>query len=227
MPAIDAVIFDLDDTLYPERQYVHSGFAAVARRFRDELGPVDQTVTILKELFNADHRARAFDEMLERRRGSPDGELLTRMVEVFRAHEPTIALYPDAEAALERLRGCYRLGLISDGRLAGQRAKVEALRLRSRMDAILLTAELGPGFGKPHTRAFELIAGRLAAEPARCLYVADNPAKDFVAPNELGWRSIQVRRQDGFYGGNTAPPGGHPQHVMATLDDLDALLLDE
>ncbi|HUU82014.1 MAG TPA: HAD hydrolase-like protein, partial [Phycisphaerae bacterium] len=79
-------------------------------------------------------------------------------------------------------------------------------------------------FGKPHTRAFETMAERLRINPARCAYVADNPAKDFIAPNVLGWRTVQIRRADGIYRDNSPAEGGRPGAVIETLDLLDGVL---
>ena len=46
-----AVIFDLDDTLYPEREYAFSGFATVAQAFETELGDPGTTVAEMRRLF--------------------------------------------------------------------------------------------------------------------------------------------------------------------------------
>jgi putative hydrolase of the HAD superfamily len=61
--------------------------------------------------------------------------------------------------------------------------------------------------------------------PAReaCAYVADNPAKDFIAPNRLGWRSVQLLCPGQIHSANAAPKGGQPQVVIASLEELDSL----
>ncbi len=59
---------------------------------------------------------------------------------------------------------------------------------------------------------------------AECVYVADNPAKDFVAPNQLGWLTIRIVRPDGIYRNETAPQGGDPQFTVTTLADLEDCL---
>ncbi|MDO8631462.1 MAG: HAD family hydrolase [Phycisphaerales bacterium] len=234
-------MFDLDDTLYAERDYAFSGFAAVARAFTDRLGDTDRTEADLRRLFDSDHRSRVFNALVAERGRGDDAPLVARMVDVYRSHSPTIRLYPDAEAALSRLRPDYKLGLISDGCAAAQWAKVVALNLRSRLDEIIVTSELDatgdarggarssaetapPAFAKPHPRAFELMAGRLGVAPRECVYVADNPAKDFIAPNALAWLTIRIHRRDGVYRDAIAAPDGQPKHCIDSLDALDALL---
>ena len=218
------MIFDLDDTLYPERAYAFSGFAVVAAAFEDHLGGAAEAAARMRQLFDTQDRPRVFNVLLAERGltdQSASEDLVRRMVDTYWAHTPTIALHPDGDAALKRLRGRYSLGLISDGPPLQQRAKIDALELSSRLDEIILTGELGTasdpgapatgrvrradhpfhsteeavrmadpkrsvGCGKPSPVAFELMAKRLGVEHARSVYVADNVAKDFVAPHMLG-----------------------------------------
>ncbi len=231
MPNIHAIIFDLDDTLYPERAYAFSGFAAVAAAFADRLGDAVESATRMRALFDTEHRPRVFNELLESRgfadpgvRRSDDARLVRAMIETYRNHAPMVSLHPDAEAALTRLNGAYRLGLITDGPAAGQRAKIAALDLAPRLDQIVVTAELGAGHGKPNPVAFELICRALDVSPTACAYVGDNATKDFVAPNALGWMTVQIVRPDGVYRGRLPTAGGTPDKVITTLDELDAAL---
>jgi len=224
MPAARAVIFDLDDTLYPERQYAFSGFAAVAAAFREWLGDPGEAVNAMRRLFDTDHRPRVFDFLLAERGITETEELVRQMIQTYRAHVPILNLHPDADAVLGRLHGQYKLGLITDGPPVSQWDKIYALGLGARFDAIIVTSELGPDCAKPHPRAFELIARRLGVEAPRCVYVGDNASKDFIAPNGLGWTTVRVTRRDGIYSNSVAPNGGVPNFTIDTLDDLDAIV---
>jgi putative hydrolase of the HAD superfamily len=224
MSSIAAVIFDLDDTLYPEREYAYSGFSAVAQAFADRLGNPADSAAAMRRLLDSEHRPRVFDSLLAELGLKGDAELVGRMIEVYRNHRPTIRLLPDADVVLNELRGAFRLGLLSDGRTTTQWAKIDALCLRDRFDAIVITSELGPGFGKPSPRPFDCISTRLQVVGSRSVYVADNPAKDFLAPNAIGWTTVQVRRADGLYRDQTPPPGGEPEHVIEGLEQLAQLL---
>ncbi|MCP4245583.1 MAG: HAD family hydrolase [bacterium] len=222
MSAVQAIVFDLDDTLYPEREFAFSGYAAVAAAFSERLNrPAAELSRRLGHLFDTPDRGRVFDVILgEAGVTAGSDELLSEMIAAFRNHKPTIHLHMDAEAALVRFAGLYRLGLISDGPLQMQRNKVEALALADRIDEIILTDEWGREFWKPHPRAFEELARRFNVEPGACLYVADNPSKDFVAPNALGWRTVFVKRPDAVYVDRAPPEGGQAQEVITTLDAL-------
>lgn len=220
MPDKRAIVFDLDDTLYPERQFAFSGFAAVAKTFAHRLGDAQTAAAKMEHLFDTQHRPRVFNELLVQLGQPADPKFISRMIAAYRDHKPTITLFPDVPPVLEHLRDRYKLGLITDGPAQQQRNKIDALGLTERLDAIIVTDELVPGMSKPHPRAFELIAERLAVEACRCTYVADNAAKDFVAPNALGWRTVRVRRDEGVYQSAPAPDGGEPQHIIDQLDQL-------
>lgn len=218
------MVFDLDDTLYPERQFALSGFRAVASAFGDVPGPVESAVRDMVRLFDSTHRRRVFDQLLLERGTPADAALVQRMIACYRGHKPALSLHDDARRALTRLRGVARLALISDGPSATQRAKIDALAIRPMFDLILLTDELGDGAGKPSPLAFELVMTHFAVAAARCAYVADNPAKDFVAPNRLGWMTVRVVRLDGIYSDAPAAPGGEPRVTIRSLDELDVHL---
>ncbi|MGD2111173.1 MAG: HAD family hydrolase [Phycisphaerae bacterium] len=223
MPTVEAVIFDLDDTLYPERAFAFSGFAAVATAFEDQLGDPAAATERMRQLFDTDHRPRVFNAMLEDR-GLPEyRDLLASMIETYRTHMPSIELYPDADEALTQLRGNYKLGLISDGPLDTQRNKIDALKLRGRLDEIIITSELGPNRGKPDPTAFKLMSERLGVEHRSCMYVADNAAKDFVAPNALGWTTVRIIRPDGIYSDVITAPGGKPACTIRELHEIPGL----
>jgi putative hydrolase of the HAD superfamily len=224
MPAIEAVIFDLDDTLYSERAYAFSGFAAVAAAFEDVLGDPAEAAARMKALFDTEHRPRVFNALLAERGRPEDDELVARMIQAYRRHIPRIELYPDADAALRRLRSACKLGLISDGRMVTQALKLKALGLQARLDKTIVTSELGPGYEKPHPRAFEWMAESLGVDHARCAYVADNAAKDFIAPNALGWTTVQIVRPDGIYRDASPADAGTPRYTLDKLDDLEPVL---
>ncbi len=224
MADIQVVVFDLDDTLYSERSYALSGLDAVAVACEDVLGDRVASAARMKALFDSDLCRRIFNEILLERRLPDDPKTVARMIEAYRNHQPTISLHVDADVVLTHLRSSYRLGIITDGPAVMQRAKLKALGLAGLVDEIIVTDELGQGCSKPSVVAFELVAKRFGVEHQRCVYVGDNPSKDFVAPNQLGWLSVQIIRSDGIYRNAVAPVDGEPVHVLDTLDDLKNVL---
>lgn len=193
------VVFDVDDTLYLERDYVRSGFEAVGRWASVHLG-LDGVGSAAWEAFCAGRRRTIFDDVLTAQ-GVRDPEVVAAMVDVYRRHRPTIALEPDARQCLDELRGRAVLAVVTDGPRHSQRAKVSALGLPGRTSLVVVTEELGPGRGKPHPLAFEVVEARTGVRAEACTYVADNPTKDFAAPRALGWRTVRVRRPGSLHEG--------------------------
>jgi putative hydrolase of the HAD superfamily len=165
--------------------------------------------------------------LLKERFGEVNQALVARMIQTFRDHSPVIIPYADVDVALTRLHARFKLGLLTDGPAKVQWGKIDALRLRPRFDAIIVTDELtndGTRCGKPHPRAFEEMATRLTLPARACAYVADNVTKDFVAPNALGWLSVQILRPDAVYATAACADRGEAQHTIKSLDELDAIL---
>jgi putative hydrolase of the HAD superfamily len=194
---IRCVVFDIDDTLYLERDYVHSGFLAVDQWLRGQR--IEGFFDRGWELFQTGLRRTIFDEALVSMGHPPDPATIAGMVEAYRSHRPLLTLLPDAVECLNKLHGRVALAAISDGPLASQKAKAAALDLARWCHPIILTEELGPGLGKPHPAAFQLVEAETGHRGAECAYVADNPAKDFQAPRTLCWRTIRIRRPGGLH----------------------------
>jgi putative hydrolase of the HAD superfamily len=192
------VVFDIDDTLYLERDYVRSGFRATGAWVQEQLGVAGFFERAWNAFLHGD-RGTIFNGALSELGLQDTPTLIADLVEVYRAHEPQIELTRDALLCLDQLSGEVHLGVVTDGPAVSQRAKARALGLQRWHPELIITAELGPELGKPHPRAFELIEERTCCSGAACTYVADNPAKDFLAPRQLGWRTIRVRRAEALH----------------------------
>ena len=225
---IRAAVFDLDDTLYPEREYVRSGYRFVASRLAASR-PGDRGAAEylhwLWQRFLAGRAERAFDALSEHFELGLSPEEIGDLVTAFRGHSPRIRPWRDMADLVERLQEDLRLGLLSDGYLPTQRLKLDALGLAGFFEVAVFTEELGRECWKPSPAGFEMAAERLGAPHERCAYVADNPAKDFIAPNALGWRTIQLRRAAQVHADTPAPEGGEPHYVAHSAADVRAALL--
>lgn len=222
LTGIQLVVLDLDDTLYPERAYAFSGFAAVgdwlSRRGACPFDPAER----MRALFEAGDRRRIFNQLLAEMAFPPDeiDRWVSQMIQVYRSHLPTLTLFPDADDALRRWRPRFGLGLISDGPLEVQQNKVEALELSARLDWVLLTDLWGREFWKPHLRAFLEAESRGGVSGAACVYVADNPSKDFVGPRQRGWRTVQIHREDAVHQDAPTAAGGEAEHHITSLAEV-------
>jgi putative hydrolase of the HAD superfamily len=219
--AVRCVVFDIDDTLYLERDYVKSGFLAVDEFVRARFG-VSGFGDAAWAAFERGVRGTTFNDALAQCGVTPNADDLTALVAAYREHAPRISLLPDAAACLSSLEGRVAMAAISDGPLASQQNKAAALGLARWCDPVLLTAALGADRGKPHPFAFEEVERLTGFRGEGCLYVADNPAKDFAGPRSLGWRTIRVRRPLGLHFSVDGPVSWDLE--MADLGPLAGLL---
>ncbi len=194
LDGIKAVVFDLDDTLYSEKEYVRSGYRAVAAM----LPQVEGADAKLWKAF--ENRKSAIDELLADE-GIFTEDLKRKCLEVYRYHQPDIHLYEGVVKMLTDLRKQgFAIGVITDGRPEGQRAKIKALDLESYVDHIIVTDELGGiEYRKPNEKAFVQMKVRFGVEYVEMCYAGDNTRKDFIAPEILGMKSIWFINKDGLY----------------------------
>jgi putative hydrolase of the HAD superfamily len=214
------IVFDLDDTLYLERDYVQSGFQAVddwvAAEFR-----VAGFFTTAWRLFEEGLQGRVFDSALAALGIAAEPQLIGELVGIYRRHRPVIRLAPDAARALKRHAGRDRLALLTDGYVTTQKRKIEGLGLRPYCDPVIITDRWGRDYWKPHPRGFMAIQSRFDRAAADFVYIGDNPDKDFLAPKALGWKTIRIRRAGGLHAARMARPDHDADLTITTLDELD------
>ncbi len=201
LDGIEGMILDLDDTLYSEKQYVRSGYHKIAVS-----GLIDAPTEEIEEtLWNAFcDKKQAIDVMLQKY-GISDENIKKQIVSVYRLQEPDITLYPDARLLLDKLcKMNIKLGLITDGRPEGQRAKIRALGIEEFFDEIIITDELAgksgraEDFRKPNPLAFEIMQKRLGIPMHKLMYAGDNENKDHKAPLMLGMKAVWFNNEDAF-----------------------------
>lgn len=184
---VEAVCFDLDDTLYDYHEYARAGLRAAAdlveartgESFHDELRRL---------YFDAGVTEGTFDQLVARRDLPP--ALVDELVEAFHGATTPLPPYEETEEVLSRLRDDYDIGVVTDGR--GGRAKLQRLGLDEYIDAVVVTPELGCSKREP--RPFETALEDLDASARTAIYVGDDPRVDFRVPNALGLGTVRLRQ---------------------------------
>lgn len=216
------LVFDLDDTLYLERDFASSGFRAVDA-WLAEHARVEGFAAHCEDAFAAGHLGRVFDQALAAVGVDVHETLVAQLVAVYRGHEPQISLAADARRYLED-QPIGRRAIITDGPVATQRAKVKALGLEKFVDRVVFTDGWGREYWKPHARAFETIEVWAGVAPDCLVYIADNPLKDFVTPRRRGWQTVMVAREARVHR-TVAPDEAHQaDRRISDLDELDDAL---
>lgn len=233
------IVCDLDDTLFPEIEYVESGFTAVGEWFAGlkEKNLVNPLVDVpsgqeiarrCMELHWAGVRGNVFDRLLEglcgdiqsAHRDLSNADLVSSMVEVYRYHRPTITLHADAVELFRRTRagGDCRIGIITNGLAKVQRLKVEALELEKWCDHIIYCEELG--VQKPSEIPYQHMMKLCGNEydGGHFIYIGDHALKDFVGARKCGWKTTRIVRENGLHGHVVAPVGIDADVVVSSLN---------
>ncbi|MGB3797452.1 MAG: HAD family hydrolase [Alteraurantiacibacter sp.] len=219
--APSVLVFDLDDTLYLERDFAFSGFVAVEAHLRVMHGDAVAPGTC-RALFEQGMRGEIFNRALEQFGLTADAGTIRALVEVYRGHDPQIAPCPDTIRFLAA--DSRRRAIITDGPAAMQRSKIAALGFGDQFGLIIPTGELPDGMGKPHPRAFEQVMEWSGEASARHIYIADNPAKDFIAPRALGWRTVQINREGRVHSPDAKSRDHAAEKTIGSLDQLSSAL---
>ena len=191
LDGIDVVLFDLDDTLYLEKDYVKSGYQAIAKEYPN----IQNCAEKLWDAFL--HGEQAIDYVLKKEELLSEKE---RFLKIYRFQTPNIQLSPGVKEMLIRLKAKKKLGIITDGRIEGQTAKIKSLGLEELFERIIITDELGGiQFRKPNSKAFELMREYFSSDYNKMCYVGDNLKKDCQAPNKLGMTFIYFNNHNGLY----------------------------
>ncbi len=216
-----ALLIDLDDTLYDERHYVESGFAAVAielARSSDRPAPMIER-TLLTEL-DRSGRGRVFDTVLAELGLAARHEDVAKLVGLYRSHRPHISLYPGVVEVLTRLRRLYRLAIVTDGLASMQQLKVAALGVERFVETVVYCSE--EQAPKPATGGFVRALEHLKAEPREAVIVGDAPHADMAAAAALGIASIRIR--GGRFKAVDNSRGAMPIAEFASFTDIEPAL---
>jgi putative hydrolase of the HAD superfamily len=188
-PDARAVIFDLDDTLYPLRDFVESGFRAVSQHVGTEYGIDEQrALQLLHRASHGEQRGREL-QALATRFGLPTA-IVGDLVDLIRLHIPVLRLPALSFATLLDMRPTWRIGIVTNGFPQLQARKVEALGLGSLVDTVIYAAEHGSGRGKPDREPFLAALDRLGVEPDRAVFVGDDERCDVYGASHAGLHTI-------------------------------------
>jgi putative hydrolase of the HAD superfamily len=199
MNDIRAIVFDLDDTLYLEQDFVLSGFRAVADWAGENLGiEATQGYIDLSNLYHQGIRNNTFDLWLSSYQ--IEGTNITAsLIEIYRNHTPQICPFPETLSLLHQLAPQYKIGLVSDGYLSVQQRKWSALKLNDFFDGVVFSDQLGRENWKPSVAPFQIVLEKLDIPATSSVYVGDNPKKDFLGARQLGMYTIQVKHPQSQY----------------------------
>ncbi|MEG1536029.1 MAG: HAD-IA family hydrolase [Clostridia bacterium] len=218
---IKAVVFDLDDTLFPEMQFVEQGFEYVAQIVGEKYH-LQSVYPRLLQLFEQDH-ANAYNRLLDSFGVKYCEKDIAELAQEYRSFARTnLQFYPDTIGVLEELRkNNIRIGVITDGKTECQQNKICSLEVEKYVDFVVITDSLGgEKFRKPHPKAFEIMREKLQVEFSEMIYVGDNRAKDFAIGALYPLVTCEISRGDKLYRNKEYYNGVLPKITIKTLTEL-------
>lgn len=198
-----AVLFDLDDTLYDFRTFWRGRIAL-------GLAPIQQAHPELddRELTRAIEDGWIFAEKFVpflRTRGVADELLLEQAHRAYtNGWFDGVALPEESLAVLQQLRPAYRLGLITNGPASTQRPKIVQFALETHMDVLLVSGE--EGIAKPDAGIFARALERLGVDADRALFVGDSPTHDLAGAQAAGIDAVWFNPRGDILPAQVAPP---------------------
>ena len=199
------VVFDLDDTLINEIEYLTSAYLEIANFLN---GGHELHTSMLKNFID---KKNVFTILIDKYKHIN----LTELLNIYRSHFPeNLSVREGVAELMGYLKDeSIAIGLISDVRSLTQRNKLAATGLLSYFDLIVISEEFGSE--KPDPANYVLFMDTYKAE--EYYYIGDNFNKDFYAPNILGWTTIGVLNS-----GNNI----HSQNHNQSSDYLPKFLVD-
>jgi putative hydrolase of the HAD superfamily len=209
------LVFDLDDTLYKEVDFLQSGYRFICDTFQ-----LDDAVYqgMIKGYFE---KKNVFQELLDQY-ALPIS--LKELIELYRLHEPNISLDPSTKSTLDDLFQMEHvaLALLTDGRSATQRNKIKALGIESYFKEMIISEEFGSE--KPNPANYLYFSEKYP--DFHYYYIADNIQKDFISPNQLAWETICLKDNgNNVYPQEVNVPESYlPNHTISDLNELIAFI---
>lgn len=194
-----AVLFDLDGTLFDR----HTAVTRLALDQAHALGPLLGTTApahFAERLVALDARGYvkkplAYRQLIEElgldaRHPRLQPEPLSE--DFFRRYADHSVAFEGAHETLTALRQRgLRIGVVTNGRVAVQHAKLEALGLLPMVDAVLISE--AEGLRKPDAALFQRALDRLDVTATETLHVGDHPENDVRAARAAGLRAVWMR----------------------------------
>ena len=198
---ITAVSFDLDNTIYPQKDYEYSVFRMISLEIEREYGVNhEEFYGEVVNLFNRGERNLVFDKAILRfLKDLPEGWkdfVKNRILPIYRSSKVDLKPFDGVVKILEKLRKKLRvMVIITDGNVDLQMNKIELLGIRYLFDKIYISDDYNPPARKPDTRMFKDFLDDFHLNPSDTMHVGDDEIKD-GACQKLGMKFFHIRSSE-------------------------------
>lgn len=221
MPQIEAVTFDLDDTLVRyERSPAELLAIAYDRRGVDSLFSVEEYYARFEEFTGrydsiAEIRAACFAALAAEHGADPDlGRALAATYAEERDHT-NVELLPGAARVLDDLAAEYPLALVTNGPPDSQQQKIDAVGLDRWIETTVFAGHDAPP--KPDPLPFETAMNTLGTAPENTVHVGNSLDTDVAGATAAGVDSVWLAADD-------HPAAAEPTYRIDALTALPSVL---
>jgi putative hydrolase of the HAD superfamily len=199
---IDAVIFDLDNTLTDFMLAKETSIRAAAEAMVDAGLPltVDEATAGVFAIYKdrgIEHQ-RVFNLFLAETMGRVEDRILAAAVVAYRrARDGSLVLYPHAKLVLNRLlKDGYKLAVVSDAPRFEAWLRLVYLGLQHTFDLVLTYDDTG--HRKPAPEPFRMALDQLGVEPSRAVIIGDWKERDIAGGRNAGLHTVYARYGDQY-----------------------------
>jgi len=236
---IRVVLFDLDDTLFAHRESVESRIRAHRTTLGGAVAAADHAAEFARwNALEEEHYHRYLAGELDfhgQRRARARGFVAPYGIELDDAgaeawFEDYLVEYERTWALHDDVAGCFAaiaprtLGIITNGDLRFQTAKIVGTGLDAHIPLDRVVASGEEGVAKPDARIFELAADRFGVPPAEACYVGDRLHTDAIGAARAGLLGVWIDRHGVATDEQLAEAAAEGVPVIRTLAELPSLL---
>ena len=206
-------VFDLDDTLYPEIEYLLSAYKEIAEKIKVISGDLiyDEMVKKYQSGENV------FDWLISTYQKKNDEISISNLLKTYREHLPNISINNETRNFLEALKALnIPMGCITDGRSITQRNKIKALGLGNYFTDIIISEEFGSE--KPNEKNYLYFEEKYSGK--KFYFIGDNTSKDFIVPLKLNWFTICLKNKGGNIHSQNLEDGILPDLIIDSFEEL-------
>ena len=192
------IVFDLDDTLYDEIDFVNNGFNEVANYLKKKFGIDKQkSLPFLKKKFLINRKKKIINSLLSNLNIKVTKKELTFLINLYRYNNRKIRINKIQLDFLKKLSLNRNIYLVTDGNPKVQQAKINKLKIKRYFKNIYYTSLFGNTAHKPSLKVFSYIIKKEKKKFRDLIYIADNPFKDFKNLNKVN--AITIRVLNGYF----------------------------
>lgn len=229
---LQAVLFDLDDTLFDHRHSSKTALRVLQEQYPAVLGAVnlDELQGVNLQILNEVHidvlngsidvetaRQRRFTQLFHRYGTSLTSDQLSEISSLYRvAYQTSWRAASGAITVLTELRKKgIRIGIVSNNLVEEQMQKLRTCGLIDYIDSLTISEEAG--VAKPDAQIFRIALERMGCSPNEVVMIGDAWENDIVPARLLGVRAIWFNSY-----GLSSPDENVPS--ITDFSDLNAVL---